>query len=312
MKKCVLVLLIFMLSVFLLEGEAADMNKQINREKESNRLLEIDNQISKASAEKNIFAAFHPFLTEDSLLLPVKGQPVCGKNACEKLLSQVEIKGWEGKPRWEPLRAEVSEARDLGYTLGRFERPANDAGAEAKTTQSYYYTVWKKDDAGEWKVAFSHGLLLLKDLNLEPLAREILPDQLAQLDEKSRQVAETELAFAKYSVENGIPQAFHRFIADSGITLAPVGPPRTKESYAKTLASLQEQKNPASKRTLDWKPAYVWVSASGEMAYDYGPYIFKATDEKGKPVEGRGYFVTIWKKQPDNTWKFILDAGNEL
>ena len=46
----------------------------------------------------------------------------------------------------------------------------------------------------------------------------------------------------------------------------------------------------------------------GETAYETGRYSYKY-QEKGKPVNEEGRYVTIWKRQSDGTWKIVVDMG---
>jgi ketosteroid isomerase-like protein len=60
--------------------------------------------------------------------------------------------------RWEPTKAEVSSAGDMGYTYGRWQIVARDsAGAEQERARGKYITVWKRAPTGEWKVAVDGG-----------------------------------------------------------------------------------------------------------------------------------------------------------
>ncbi len=61
---------------------------------------------------------------------------------------------------------------------------------------------------------------------------------------------------------------------------------------------------------LHWAPAKVEVSRSGDLAYAWGQYELKTTDPKGNQVIEYGKNVEIWKKQPDKTWKCIVDTWN--
>jgi ketosteroid isomerase-like protein len=58
---------------------------------------------------------------------------------------------------------------------------------------------------------------------------------------------------------------------------------------------------------LTWKPDFVDVAASGDMRYTYGQYVFSCVDSAGKIIEDKGIFHTVWKRQADNTWKFVWD-----
>ena len=50
----------------------------------------------------------------------------------------------------------------------------------------------------------------------------------------------------------------------------------------------------------------VWLD--GETAYETGKYSYKY-QEKGKPVNDEGRYVTIWKRQSDGSWKIAADMG---
>ena len=56
-----------------------------------------------------------------------------------------------------------------------------------------------------------------------------------------------------------------------------------------------------------WSPDYIDVSQDGTMAYTYGKYRWEMSDKSGKVEEFSGIFHTVWRKQPDGTWKYVWD-----
>jgi ketosteroid isomerase-like protein len=52
------------------------------------------------------------------------------------------------------------------------------------------------------------------------------------------------------------------------------------------------------------------VARSGDLAYTQGTYEFTAADPQGRPVNDRGKFVVVWKKQTDGAWKAVADIWN--
>jgi ketosteroid isomerase-like protein len=62
--------------------------------------------------------------------------------------------------------------------------------------------------------------------------------------------------------------------------------------------------------SLRWKPLGAEVSRSGDLGYTYGTYVAKDPDPKGELVEHHGKYVSIWRKQPDGSWKVGVDIGN--
>ena len=59
---------------------------------------------------------------------------------------------------------------------------------------------------------------------------------------------------------------------------------------------------------LIWKPLNVFISESADLAYTYGTYTLTI---KNDTSETKGTYVSIWKKQENGTWKWVLDTGNE-
>ena len=64
--------------------------------------------------------------------------------------------------------------------------------------------------------------------------------------------------------------------------------------------------------TLTWEPAFVDVSASGNLGYTWGRYELNLSPPRvgAAPLITRGTYVTIWKRQPGGAWKVVLDGGN--
>ena len=58
---------------------------------------------------------------------------------------------------WEPVFAEVSSSGDLGYTHGTYRRSFRDENDELVVQTGRYVTIWRRDDAGAWKVALDIG-----------------------------------------------------------------------------------------------------------------------------------------------------------
>lgn len=113
-----------------------------------------------------------------------------------------------------------------------------------------------------------------------------------------RAMVETERAFSQTSVEKGIRSSFLAFIADDGIMFRP-GPVNGKKSWS-------ERKEIAG--FLTWRPAYADMSRAGDLGYTTGPWEFRDKTLADKP-SGYGQFITLWRKQPDGTYKFVLDIG---
>lgn len=106
-------------------------------------------------------------------------------------------------------------------------------------------------------------------------------------------VVAAERAFAASAAEIGWVQAFRRFVAPDGMLVQPE-PVNAPQSLAET--------EDRGDRGLAWWPAYAGIARSGDFGFTTGP--FSVGD---RPVGG--HYFTVWRKQPDGTWKWIFDGG---
>jgi ketosteroid isomerase-like protein len=61
---------------------------------------------------------------------------------------------------------------------------------------------------------------------------------------------------------------------------------------------------------ISWKTKKVEVAQSGDLAFSSGAYEVTLNDPTGKPVNDRGKFLEVWKKQADGKWKCTMDIWN--
>jgi ketosteroid isomerase-like protein len=114
-------------------------------------------------------------------------------------------------------------------------------------------------------------------------------------------VVEAEHAFAQYSIDHGMKDAFLSFAAPDGVIFRR-GPVNAIEVW--------KSRNPAPTGLLTWWPVYADVSLAGDLGWTTGPFEFREKPTDEKPA-GTGHFFTVWRRQPDGTWKFVLDLGIE-
>ncbi len=113
-------------------------------------------------------------------------------------------------------------------------------------------------------------------------------------------LVEAERGFARASVERGTREAFLANLADDSVIFHP-HPVNGKKWWS-------EQK--ARPGVLSWRPSFAFVSRAGDMGYTTGPWEYRPKSLEDKPV-AFGFFVTIWKRQADGTWKAFLDLGTQ-
>ena len=62
--------------------------------------------------------------------------------------------------------------------------------------------------------------------------------------------------------------------------------------------------------SIRWRPQFVEVLEDGNLALTRGPFRVVSQGEDGNDVERWGTFNSVWRRQADDTWKVVFDAGS--
>lgn len=106
-------------------------------------------------------------------------------------------------------------------------------------------------------------------------------------------VVAAEVAFAKLAQEKGQWPAFLATATKDAVMFAP------QPVYAQDF--LKGKPNPAL--AVKWQPHQVWSSCDGTLAVTRGAW---QTGDKS------GYFTTVWQRQKNGSYKWLLDQGDAL
>jgi ketosteroid isomerase-like protein len=134
------------------------------------------------------------------------------------------------------------------------------------------------------------SLFLISCKQKTNLVKSISPDEIIKADE----------AFSEMSRKTGMKKAFLEYIDNEGILLRPNHPPIAGADAIDFLSQIND-----SSYTLTWTPGGGEMATSANLGYTYGIYKLEMKD-----TVLRGTYVSIWKKQQDGKWKFVLDSGN--
>jgi len=115
---------------------------------------------------------------------------------------------------------------------------------------------------------------------------------------------EADRAFNRATAERRT-EGWTEFFADDGAMMLPTGTitgqAAIRERMAKAFAD--------TSFTLTWEPQQADVGAAGDLGYTLGRSEARFRDEQGRPVVRTGRYLTVWKKQPDGSWKVARDIG---
>jgi len=139
------------------------------------------------------------------------------------------------------------------------------------------------------------------------VARADTPAPAATKPDKEKlkvELAKMEDAFCAMTQEKGVLAAFEHFAAPD-VAFLDVDP-----TIYRGLEAVRRRLGPDRPGTkVAWSAMFTDVSDDGTLGYNWGRYEWRSPGNDGRERVTTGYFLTIWKRQPDGTWRYVMDNG---
>lgn len=209
--------------------------------------------------------------------------------------------------RWQPVRAEASADGRSGYSYG-YAVYSTGQSRSPSVRIDRYIAFWRRE-AALWRVvayAETYGTPPAPlTLPAGVLSAALRDEPMSRADGALEAIRAADAEFADEAARHGAGEAFGRFAArDAQVFSAPgefiSGPEQIMQSFG-----------PASTgSTVGWHPVAGEVSAAGDLGYTVGNAIFTNTHEDGATQVRRSKYLTVWKKQHDGQWRYVVDGGS--
>ncbi|HSE41865.1 MAG TPA: DUF4440 domain-containing protein [Acidobacteriota bacterium] len=251
-------------------------------------LVQAEKDFSKLAGEKGVNESFVTFFADDAIVL--RPEPVNGKKWYQ------DRKPSTGVLSWEPVYSEIAASGELGYNTGPWEFRAKKEDVEP-AGYGQFFSFWKKQPDGKWKVVIDHGHENPKPpqkpslVTIEPqkIQKSHYPEaELKQLMERDRQ-------FSYAAKEKGTQKAYEEYLAKRTRLMRSNQHPESDRD--KALALVAQEKG-----TVSWSPEGGNVASSGDLGYTYG---MSERSVDGKVQKGN--YVRAWRKE-DGVWKVAVDV----
>ncbi len=118
----------------------------------------------------------------------------------------------------------------------------------------------------------------------------------------AKELMQVDKGFSAFAVEKGWKKAFIEFAHPDAVLLRENSMPIVGKQEVINLMEDTTSKGPH----FSWKPLDAKISSSNDMGFTYGIYTIKADT-----LEEKGTYVSIWVKDGQGKWKYILDTGNK-
>ncbi len=252
-------------------------------------LVAAERAFADASFEKGTRAAFIQYLADDAVVF--RSAPVKGKKWYASRASSSGILVWETE------FAHVSTSNDLGYTTGPWALRSDSTGEASGF--GHYVSVWRRGADREWEVAISVGISHKRVERPKSIAT-------APTDELEEGVTQQEALAAIQQEERdfidaasrGIEDAFDAFGSEDVRVFRSGDVPGVGKEQARALLI----KRPG---THQMQTTAAEASRDGDLGFTYG-----RCDVTYNEKVSTSYYLRIWKRLPDGTWKLALDLDS--
>lgn len=296
------------LSAFFINAEARGQGSTPESSAKALResLLKADRALSAAVLSKGISGAFGEVAAPDAIFL-YDGAPIVAGRAnivalldAQATLSRVRIQSL-------PLVAAVSSDGSLGATWGAISIKPGISQDSSVLRFGKYISTWRRAPSGAWQLA-SYVEMGLSDQKV------VIPPSLTQsslpatnpLSGTGASFSKADIDFARMAGASGAPAAFAAFAAPDAMTL-----PGTGEIVVGPAAiNARMLESPAAKAKWAWHPVYSEGSAAGDLGFTIGEATIAVAGASGV-TEYKSKYLTIWRRQPDGSIRYIVDGGNE-
>jgi len=112
---------------------------------------------------------------------------------------------------------------------------------------------------------------------------------------------EAEKSFAATSVNLSTKEAFLKYLDSNGVVFSNGQAINGIETWSK------REKRPG---ILNWRPLFAEIAFSGDFGYTTGPWTYQAKTLEDSII-ARGQYTTVWHKDKNGNWKFLVDLGSE-
>ena len=192
---------------------------------------------------------------------------------------------------WYPTYVEVNAAGRLGISTGPWEYRKSKP-SDNPIAFGHFFSVWGKNEKGEWKVVLDAGNSYAKELITKEKKRIIQSHEQRRVDTKSefKAIDTVERVLAENAESGNLYAAIAPVAAeDLRVYREEVFPTSTKSQSYDVLRR--------DSKKYDLHTIQLFVGTSGNLAYSYGIAVSSAKDTSN--------FVHVWRYEKG--WKLIVD-----
>ena len=290
----------------------AEKNQKPGQEKSAkvsavDSLVKAELDFARYSVEHGMREAFLEYFADDGLEFDPTPHPA----KVELLMRKPTPKPQPFILDWYPEFSEISHSSDFGYNTGpyvvKLPQPA-DGKPAPPPSWGQFFSVWKKQEDGKWKVAIDIGVdstesgqaawSNTKKVSDIPHAMMAKPDP----TKERANLIQLEMEFSSLSAKDGITAAYDKYL-DKGkdVRLLRAGVlPVVGDMAARAYIGSHPM-------TMIWTPIQAEVSSYGDLGYAYG-----SCESSLAGKLSRCFYVHVWRLDCCGAWKLAADILKQV
>jgi ketosteroid isomerase-like protein len=254
------------------------------------QMAETERAFARRAREVTVRQAFIDFFADEAVGFAPDPEPA--REALRKR-DTPQPPGFE--LHWEPRLGDVAASGDLGYLTG----PAEYINPGKPNTYTCYFSVWKRQPDGEFRVILDVGIGTPAKTPFAPgLVRSAATA--SWRGREAREQAEASLlaadkAFASTIASKGASVAFGEVMHEAARLNRPGHQPMTRKDAVAWLAREVSE--------MTSMPMKVETAASGDLGYTWGRHT-----AKGPAGAKSSYYIRLWTRRADGSWQLVSDV----
>ena len=236
------------------------------------------------------------------------GLPMLRGRAAARAVVAAESLASPAAIRWQPVRAAVSSDGRSGFSYGYTIYGLPSSASTPSLRVDRYIAFWRREPAG-WRIAAyaeTYGapppsMSLPASAESAALADTPMTRARGALED----VRSADVDFSRDAGRYGTGTAFGRYAADDAQIFSGPG-----EFISGPEAIRQSFGSSSSAGELTWHPVAGEVAKSGDLGFTVGNAVFTGKRADGAPQVRYSKYLTVWKKQHDGSWKYVVDGGS--
>jgi len=253
------------------------------------KMVETERAFARRATETTVRQAFIDFFADESV--GFEPDPVPARESLRKRTTPQQP-GFQ--VLWEPRLGDIAASGDLGYLTG----PAEYINPGKPNTYSCYFSVWKRQADGEFRVILDVGIATPEKTPFapgfvrSPAASEWTGREARERAEASLMAADK--TFAAAIASRGASAAFASTMHVAGRLNRQGTQPMTRAQAVAWLAREVVE--------MTSEPIKVETGASDDFGYTWGKYT-----AKGPTQSPSGYYIRVWMRKADGSWQLVSD-----